>query len=730
MGIFPRTIVENEILPLVTTNSGKVCVWVYHTSSDTLAVLYRDEHLTHSRANPVEVILGNPMETFHLESGTYKISVTDTQGQPLYEFDGINVSTQSAEGIIAKFGTVDLLLAPGAISYDDAQALKTVKAGDIIEVAKGGFIYQVAPQDASDHHIETGNGVKLYVQSLSGHIHVQAFGTKNDRVQIEAAISAADGAIVNFGEGITYVSDGPILIGDKNGKANVLGLVGKSHIIFDFEQITTPTSFSHPETRQSGFNCWVDSADAHHIKISDLSLEYVGTFDNGTNSGRVNGMFLSGYKSGNVTNLEAKGFNACGLFLGSGDANLSNEQTKNITVSHCNLSNNRVAGIEIAYTDGIHVTNCQLNRNGISGDTGTGYGFASVSGTQNCNFQIIRNTASHNFRKGIDTHSGENITVSSNNCHGNVLWGIFVSGDSRGIALVRENVVTGMSTSTAAGAPVYGIYVGQDRAAPKALTAIISDNYVEGGQENGHNFYPYVIRSGGRNIVQMRGNTCMCDEVTSFILADDAGINGETNLYCNNNRFEASNTTSYWIRCFEKTLVDLEFCGNIIIDKSGAYYLSAAISFDAGVPNSSADNASRHVSGNTLTVNNAAALNAFFAGSAIEHDNTRNGKRIVSDPEYIISGGEIEIGDTNFIRVDTEGNAAVDDLDTIVATYNRHRIVITAASSSRTIVLKDGVGNLALNGDFSLTHGTDQIELVYKASNALWAELSRSNNTL
>ena len=83
---------------------------------------------------------------------------------------------------------------------------------------------------------------------------------------------------------------------------------------------------------------------------------------------------------------------------------------------------------------------------------------------------------------------------------------------------------------------------------------------------------------------------------------------------------------------------------------------------------------------------------------------------------------------TGFHDVDTEGAAATDDLDTIVDTgiSTGSLLLLRAVSSSRTVVLKDGTGNLILAGDFSLTNRDDIILLVRTTGG--WYEVSRSDN--
>lgn len=78
--------------------------------------------------------------------------------------------------------------------------------------------------------------------------------------------------------------------------------------------------------------------------------------------------------------------------------------------------------------------------------------------------------------------------------------------------------------------------------------------------------------------------------------------------------------------------------------------------------------------------------------------------------------------------VDTESVAGTDDLDTINGGEANALLVLRAANDSRTVVCKDGTGNLALAGDFSLTHTHDRIVLQYDSALSLWVEISRSDN--
>lgn len=95
------------------------------------------------------------------------------------------------------FDTVANLLADTNIGYTGTNIVAT---GDIVEAQ--GFRYSVAASGASDHHVTTAGGVKLYVLSGVDGYNVLAFGAKgdynnttgigtDDTIPIQAAFNAA-----------------------------------------------------------------------------------------------------------------------------------------------------------------------------------------------------------------------------------------------------------------------------------------------------------------------------------------------------------------------------------------------------------------------------------------------------------------------------------------------------------------------------------------------------------
>lgn len=97
-----------------------------------------------------------------------------------------------------------------------------------------------------------------------------------------------------------------------------------------------------------------------------------------------------------------------------------------------------------------------------------------------------------------------------------------------------------------------------------------------------------------------------------------------------------------------------------------------------------------------------------------------------------ISGGIISVSHT-YTRVQNEGGAATDDLDTINeaagASIGGRLLILQAFDDAQTVVVKDGTGNIRLAGDMSLDSEQDTIVLLGDSKGSgNWYELCRSNN--
>ncbi len=133
-----------------------------------------------------------------------------------------------------------------------------------------------------------------------------------------------------------------------------------------------------------------------------------------------------------------------------------------------------------------------------------------------------------------------------------------------------------------------------------------------------------------------------------------------------------------------------------------------------------------------ITGNASTDILSFYAGGTEQievSDGTVTHKAIVSlgpsDTLTIATGAVTATQSWHF--VDTESAASTDDLDTINGGSVGGVLVLQAANSARTVVVKNGTGNIQLAGsDFSLDNGFDTITLIWTGSS--WCEISRSDN--
>ena len=85
--------------------------------------------------------------------------------------------------------------------------------------------------------------------------------------------------------------------------------------------------------------------------------------------------------------------------------------------------------------------------------------------------------------------------------------------------------------------------------------------------------------------------------------------------------------------------------------------------------------------------------------------------------ELTVASGSITLRES-IHRVDTEGDAASDDLDTIVGGWVGRTVTLFPSHTARTVVVKDGTGNILVSGgDFSMDNTGDSISLIFDGSN-------------
>ena len=121
--------------------------------------------------------------------------------------------------------------------------------------------------------------------------------------------------------------------------------------------------------------------------------------------------------------------------------------------------------------------------------------------------------------------------------------------------------------------------------------------------------------------------------------------------------------------------------------------------------------------------------------TALQHNDLRDDALNLfaeSGSELTISSGVVTIASTydTFYDIDTQADAATDDLDTINGGEDGEIIIIRAENAARTVVVKHGADNIQLKGaqDLPLLDQTQLLMLRYDGSN--WVEISAGSGRL
>jgi len=104
-----------------------------------------------------------------------------------------------------------------------------------------------------------------------------------------------------------------------------------------------------------------------------------------------------------------------------------------------------------------------------------------------------------------------------------------------------------------------------------------------------------------------------------------------------------------------------------------------------------------------------------------------SGKVIAATAELTISSGSVTV--TRFAHtVDTEGDGATDDLDTLSGGSDGQLLLLQAEHTDRTVVIKNGTGNIACGADKSLDSTEDRALLIYDGDTSTWVLIAFSDN--
>jgi hypothetical protein len=133
----------------------------------------------------------------------------------------------------------------------------------------------------------------------------------------------------------------------------------------------------------------------------------------------------------------------------------------------------------------------------------------------------------------------------------------------------------------------------------------------------------------------------------------------------------------------------------------------------------------------TLFINQNAAgskNSLTVADGDVVTDSVTTNKLVCSNISTLtIASGAVTVTST-YHRLDTEGGAATDNLDTINGGVDGQLLILSDVSSSRDVTAKDATGNIQLTGDFTFLTARDKLILIYDATAGVWCEISRSTN--
>lgn len=143
-------------------------LYAYTAGTTTPVALYSDPSLSelYRLTTPLIADANGIFPQSYIANGDYKIRVTDANDVLLREQDNLVVAFRTDDVLRTSFQSVSALIADERLAYVNGAAFIRVDAGAIIDA--GGFLYEVAASDATDHHVTTAGGVKLKVLPFGG----------------------------------------------------------------------------------------------------------------------------------------------------------------------------------------------------------------------------------------------------------------------------------------------------------------------------------------------------------------------------------------------------------------------------------------------------------------------------------------------------------------------------------------------------------------------------------
>ena len=489
----------------------------------------------------------------------------------------------------------------------------------------------------------------------------------------------------------------------------------------------------------------------------------------------------------NITfkNVIIKGANPAGTTTDNNHCGVKFKKCENVTIENCTFEDVDRIGVILDACVNVKISNSTCKH---ATKTGTSYGFGVYNGCYGVN---VVNSYGQDLRHfvTIGDNEGINLFVNVTNCHvtgcrdagidshsagdfvnfsGNTIEGSsFDSGQLDGIivqginCIINDNIIIGMRRHAILHQPTYnfaaasggtascvisgnqiinhggastseaGIYIlNSNNALGTIKGTTIANNIIEGNSNIGI----YVSASGGAiSNVAITGNTIGhhdvwgimvragtdADETVSMVTVTGNVVNSVGSASGAEGIFLLGNSTS--------KVINSTITGNVIDMVSGSSSASG-IHLDYTDYCSVSGNTIRNASSASNYINDSTSNTYTLISNNIQGTAISGTDKVIYNQgdELTIASGEITVVNSHH-KIDTESDASTDDLVTINGGVGGQILLIQPANTARTIVAKDGTGNLRLNGDFTMDSSTDSL-LLMNVTASYWMEISRSDN--
>lgn len=387
----------------------KARLYLYHASSDNLAATYANQHCIGTLANPLVSDQNGLFEALFLPDGLYRIVLTDQHGDILMSEDKITHVAETSPNAIRVFKNIADLLADTTLRYAPDSSLENVSLAGHIKLADCDYCYNIADYDATDHHLTTAAGLRLYVKPSASGYNVKAFGAigdgiTDDTASINKAITALPmdaslGGRLIFPSG-RYLTDG----------GHVFNVTGHQVVGFgiDSTRIVLNPSTSHSGVFILGNK--LASSVVKHISLKDLRIEMQGADKYGIemygcrDGSEIANVYISDF-SGGAVRLNMAG-------NGAGVATSKMNQGVKLTQVVCESSRNITALNGVFDIDGTFETTldtCAFKGASVATNNGTAI---SIGHEAECRNVVVLNTALPHLSNGgtggnIGIHYGQ-----------------------------------------------------------------------------------------------------------------------------------------------------------------------------------------------------------------------------------------------------------------------------------------------------------------------------------